>query len=169
MDLSQYAELFLAESREHLGACNTWLLAWERDPAATEPVRGLFRSVHTIKGMAATMGYGGVAELAHGMENLLDRLRRGAGAPSPQLIEALFRATDALERAVGHAVAGRGDDAGVAGMVAELDRATRRLGDGEEVAAQPVQPTAPVGDAPVPAGFRAKPPWRAGGGLWGCR
>ena len=90
MDLSQYAELFLAESREHLGACNTWLLAWERDPAATEPVRGLFRSVHTIKGMAATMGYGGVAELAHGMENLLDRLRRGVGAPSPQLIQTLL-------------------------------------------------------------------------------
>jgi two-component system chemotaxis sensor kinase CheA len=165
MDLSQYAELFLAESREHLGACNTWLLAWERDPAATEPVRGLFRSVHTIKGMAATMGYGGVAELAHGMENLLDRLRRGGGAPSPQLIEALFRATDALERAVGHAVAGRGDDAGVAGMVAELDRATRRLGAEEEVAAQPIQPTAPVGGRLVTVGLRAEAPLKGGRGL----
>jgi two-component system chemotaxis sensor kinase CheA len=56
MDLSRYAALFQAESREHLRACNQALLAWERDPAAIEPVDGLFRAIHTIKGMAATMG-----------------------------------------------------------------------------------------------------------------
>src|SRR5512134_41607 len=171
MDLSQYAELFLAESREHLGACNTWLLAWERDPAATEPVRGLFRSVHTIKGMAATMGYGGVAELAHGMENLLDRLRRGAGAPSPQLIQTLFRATDALERAIGQAVAGRGEDGSVAATVAELDGATRRLEGGAPAIEEPAGPAAA---APVPAvpagrlvtvGLRAEAQLKGGRGL----
>src|SRR5512134_373287 len=150
MDLSQYAELFLAESREHLGACNTWLLAWERDPAATEPVRGLFRSVHTIKGMAATMGYGGVAELAHGMENLLDRLRRGAGPPTPQLIQTLFRATDALERAIGQAAAGRGADEEFAATVAELDRATRGLEGGGPAIEEPARP--PAGAPAPPAG-----------------
>src|SRR6267378_3731230 len=78
MDLSQYAELFLAESREHLSACNQLLLEWERHPAAPEPVGGIFRAVHTVKGMAATMGYARVADLAHRMENLLDHLGRGA-------------------------------------------------------------------------------------------
>src|SRR2546427_1518457 len=78
MDLSQYAELFLAESREHLSACNQLLLAWERKPASLEPVGGLFRAVHTVKGMAATMGYGVVTDLAHRTESLLDHLRRGA-------------------------------------------------------------------------------------------
>ncbi len=171
MDLSQYAELFLAESREHLGACNTWLLAWERDPAASEPVRGLFRSVHTIKGMAATMGYGGVAELAHAMENLLDRLRRGAEPPSPQLIQTLFRATDALEREIGHAVAGRGEDGGVAATVAELDRATRRLEGGGPAIEEPAGPAAaaPVPAAPagrlVTVGLRAEAPLKGGRGL----
>src|SRR2546430_2628859 len=53
MDLSQYAELFLAESREHLSACNQLLLEWERSPANLAPVGGLFRAVHTVKGMAA--------------------------------------------------------------------------------------------------------------------
>jgi len=166
MDLSQYAELFLAESREHLGACNTWLLAWERDPAATEPVRGLFRSVHTIKGMAATMGYGGVAELAHGMENLLDRLRRGAGPPTPQLIQTLFRATDALERSIGQAVGGGGEEAGVAATVAELDRATRRLEGGEiEEAARPAAVTPAAAGRLVTVGLRAEAPLRGGRGL----
>src|SRR5206468_9078292 len=123
MDLSQYAELFLAESREHLSACNQWLLEWERNPAAAEPVGGLFRAVHTIKGMAATMGYGRVADLAHRMENLLDHLRRSGHAPSEDIIQLLFRATDALEKAVGLAVAGREREADLA-VLAEIDQAT---------------------------------------------
>ncbi|HEY6783642.1 MAG TPA: Hpt domain-containing protein, partial [Gemmatimonadales bacterium] len=107
MDLSQYAELFAAEAREHLSACNQLLLQWERAPGAAEPVTGLFRAVHTIKGMAATMGYSVVADLAHRMENLLDALRRGAVPPGDDVLQLLFRSTDALERAVGLAVAGK--------------------------------------------------------------
>lgn len=132
MDLSQYAELFLAESREHLSACNEWLLHWERDPAASEPVGGLFRSVHTIKGMAATMGYAAVADLAHRMENLLDRLRRDGGPPAAGVLQLLFRATDALERAIMVAVAGRGADADVRGIVADLDGAVHGRAVGAE-------------------------------------
>src|SRR5258705_4036665 len=78
----------------------------EGNPASPEPVGGLFRAVHTIKGMAATMGYGRVADLSHRMENLLDHLRRSGRAPADEIIQLLFRATDALEKAVGLAVAG---------------------------------------------------------------
>src|SRR2546427_12584257 len=103
MDLSQYAELFLAESRDHLSACNQLLLAWERKPASLEPVGGLFRAVHTVKGMAATMGYAAVTDLAHRTENLLDHLRRGAHPATDELLQLLFRARDARseERRVG--------------------------------------------------------------------
>jgi two-component system chemotaxis sensor kinase CheA len=127
MDLSQYAELFLAESREHLSACNQLLLEWERRPAAPEPVGGIFRAVHTVKGMAATMGYARVADLAHRMENLLDHLRRGGQPPADETIQLLFRATDALEKSVDLAVAGREREANVADVVADLDRAMARL------------------------------------------
>ena len=123
MDLSQYAELFLAESREHLSACNQLLLEWERRPAATEPVAGLFRAVHTVKGMAATMGYGRIADLAHRMENLLDQLRRGGKTPTEDIIQLLFRATDALEKAVELAVAGREREADLSVLEA-VDHAT---------------------------------------------
>jgi len=125
MDLSQYAELFLAESREHLSACNQLLLEWERNPAAAEPVGGLFRAVHTIKGMAATMGYGRIADLAHRLENLLDNLRRGGTAPADETIQLLFRATDALEKAVGLAVAGREREVDLA-ILADIDRAAQQ-------------------------------------------
>ena len=58
MDLAKYAALFVSESREHLQACNQLLLAWERDPEALAPVDGLFRAVHSLKGMAATISGG---------------------------------------------------------------------------------------------------------------
>ena len=126
MDLSQYAELFLAESREHLSACNQLLLEWERHPSATKPVGGIFRAVHTVKGMAATMGYGRVADLAHRMENLLDHLRRGGKPPTDDTLQLLFRATDALEKAVGLAVAGRERELDFSTLLADLERVSAK-------------------------------------------
>ena len=107
MDLSKYAALFLAESREHLSSCNQLLLRWEREPSATDAVGGLFRSIHTIKGMGATMGFTGVAELAHRLESLLDALRQGQVAADARTFQLLFRAVDALGVAVEAAGAGR--------------------------------------------------------------
>jgi two-component system chemotaxis sensor kinase CheA len=149
MDLSQYAELFLAESREHLSACNQLLLEWERHPASPEPVGGIFRAVHTVKGMAATMGYGRVADLAHRMENLLDFLRRGGKPPADDVLQLLFRATDALEKAVGVAVAGRERELDLAAVVADLDRAAAKYlpkatPTASSIPAAPVAPAAPV-------------------------
>src|SRR3954453_7708502 len=100
MDLSKYATLFVAESREHLKACNSSLLEWEKDPAAAEPVDRLFRAIHTIKGMAATMGYTGVAQLAHAAENLLDGMRQRRVAAGPAVFQLLFRGLDSLARGV---------------------------------------------------------------------
>src|SRR5215213_7642311 len=121
MELSQYAELFLSESREHVSAINHLLLTLEADPRSRESVEGLFRSVHTIKGMSATMGYRAVADLAHEMENLLDRVRQGRAAPGADLVDTLFAATDALEKSIEVAVEeGEDDDAAVAPLLARL-------------------------------------------------
>ena len=144
MDLSQYAELFLAESREHLSACNQLLLEWERNPSAPEPVGGIFRAVHTVKGMAATMGYGRVADLAHRMENLLDQLRRGGQQPGDAILQLLFRATDALEKSVALAVAGRDRELDFGALLAELERAS-----GKEPAAAAPTVASPTVASPV--------------------
>src|SRR2546427_2572167 len=103
------------------------LLEWERAPASPAPVAGVFRAVHTVKGMAATMGYARVTDLAHRTENLLDLLRRGARPATDELLQLLFRARDALERAVELSVVGREDELGVADVVAGLDRAATRV------------------------------------------
>lgn len=106
MDLAKYAALFQSESREHLSTMNEELLALERAPTASEPVSAVFRAVHTMKGMSATMGYSTVTALAHELESLLDRVRHAELAVDRAVTDALFAAVDALERAVEIEVAG---------------------------------------------------------------
>src|SRR5881409_1302165 len=171
MDLSQYAELFLAESREHLSACNQLLLAWERKPASLEPVAGLFRAVHTVKGMAATMGYGVVTDLAHRTESLLDHLRRGAHPATDELLQLLFRARDALEQAVELSVRGRERDLDLSAITAELDRAAARAGGKAGRAAAAREPPPPPIEALAAPGrlvqvvLRAEAPLKGGRAL----
>jgi two-component system, chemotaxis family, sensor kinase CheA len=138
MDLSKYAALFVAESREHLKACNSSLLEWEAEPTATEPVGRLFRAVHTIKGMAATMGYAGVAQLAHRFENLLDGLRQGKLVPSPLIFQLSFRAVDTLGKAVEAAAVGTEEPADTQ-LMAELDA----VAGGQATESMPIQPPEP--------------------------
>lgn len=137
MDVSRYASLFLAESREHLLTCNRLLLELERDPASVEPVGGIFRAMHTIKGMAATMGYGPLTDLAHRAENLLALLRERVTPASAEVLELLFRAVDALERGIEVAV--RGGDAGdhFGTLLSDLDAAAARMGTAEFPVAMP--------------------------------
>ncbi|HEX6814065.1 MAG TPA: Hpt domain-containing protein, partial [Gemmatimonadaceae bacterium] len=121
MDLSRYAELFLTESREHLSAMNHALLALESSPDASEPVGAIFRAVHTVKGMSATMGYRAVTELAHEMESVLDRVRRSEIEVTPDLMELLFHAADALEQSIEAVVQGGTEsDAPMPGAVLEV-------------------------------------------------
>ncbi|MDH3496094.1 MAG: chemotaxis protein CheA [Gemmatimonadota bacterium] len=123
MDLSQYAELFRTETRDHLLTFNRLLLEWEQHPDQPEPVAGIFRAVHTIKGMAATMGYARVADLAHRAETLLDRFRQGHRAVTDEELELLFRTADALEALVEASVGGRDAAVDVELLLGALDDA----------------------------------------------
>jgi two-component system chemotaxis sensor kinase CheA len=155
MDLSQYSEIFLAESKEHLGAINGHLLEWELNREASEPVGAIFRAMHTVKGMAATMGYQSVADLAHRSENLLDAIRAGGEAPGDDTLELLFSVADALEKTIDAAVAGRGDvDVDVAALLAALDDVSGRLQPDTE------------SEAEVPRTSRASVPAPSGPGCW---
>src|SRR5262249_39544792 len=145
VDNLQYAELFLTESREHVSAVNQALLELERDataPTASAAVGSIFRAVHTIKGMGATMGYAIVAELAHELETVLDRVRRGDLAIDPEVMDVLFRSADVLEQAVEAAVAGRDGEVIAADLVATL----HTLGVGER------SPQKIMWTVPTPAG-----------------
>ncbi len=99
MNTKRYAELFRAEARERLAEMNTSLLAIERGEGL-DRVSELFRSVHTVKGMSAAMGYESVRDLSHALETLLDLMRRDSIAITPSVVEVLFASVDGLEAAV---------------------------------------------------------------------
>ena len=122
MDTSRYAELFLTESREHLSAINHALLEMEQNGGTAETVGALFRAVHTVKGMSATMGYHDVADLSHELETLLERVRRTELAVTSPLMDVLFKAADTLESAIENAV-GDGPPVKIAKIVERLKAA----------------------------------------------
>ena len=104
MQLSRYLDLYLTETQEHLRGLDRALLRIEEtgEQAALEEA---FRSVHTIKGMSASMGFAVVAELAHEMEDRLDAVRQGKSSVDRDLIDMLLESNDKLARAVDVAVA----------------------------------------------------------------
>ncbi|WP_067923216.1 chemotaxis protein CheA [Alicyclobacillus shizuokensis] len=121
MDRTQYVDLFIEEAREHLQALNDNLLELERDPGNANIIQAMFRSAHTIKGMAASMGFERMAHLTHEMEDRLDDIRSGRATLSEAFIDALFACVDALEGCL-QAVMDEGSDAS-----ASVDEASRRL------------------------------------------
>ena len=133
MDTSRYADLFLTESREHLSAINHALLALERAPDDAEALGAIFRAVHTVKGMSATMGYTPIADLSHELETLLDKVRRGERHVTPELMDVLFAAADALEASIERVVAGQSEAPEIAGVVDRL----RALAEGRPGGAGP--------------------------------
>ncbi|SDF86228.1 two-component system, chemotaxis family, sensor kinase CheA [Methanolobus vulcani] len=100
MDMSEYKEIFKAESEEHLQQLNDSLLGLEQNPNDLEYINTMFRSAHTLKGMSATMGFSTIAELTHEMENLMDMVRKSQVEVSNGLIDILFECLDTLEALV---------------------------------------------------------------------
>jgi two-component system chemotaxis sensor kinase CheA len=100
MDMSEYKEIFKAESEEHLQQLNDSLLGLEQNPNELEYINTMFRSAHTLKGMSATMGFNTISELTHEMENLMDMVRKSQVEVSNGLIDILFECLDTLEALV---------------------------------------------------------------------
>lgn len=100
VDTNEYIEIFLDESREHLQAVNDNILKLEKAPENPQLVNEIFRSAHTLKGMAATMGFEDIASLTHQMENVLDKVRSNMLSVSTELIDIIFLAIEHLEAMV---------------------------------------------------------------------
>lgn len=103
MDPARYAELFRSESQDQLQAISRALLVLDAGHESPAAVAEVFRAVHTIKGMSATMGYQSVAEFAHELESRLDRIRGAGARVTRPMVDALFAAVDALEAGIGAA------------------------------------------------------------------
>ncbi|WP_339263986.1 chemotaxis protein CheA [Solibacillus sp. FSL W7-1472] len=100
MELNQYLEMFIEESKEHLQACSEHLLELEKNPEDLTIVGEIFRSAHTLKGMAATMGFEDLADLTHKMENILDAIRNSKIKVNAEILDVVFESVDHLEEMV---------------------------------------------------------------------
>ncbi len=97
MDVSQYLEIFIDETKEHLQNLNEQLLILEREPDNTDTINEIFRAAHSLKGMAGTMGYKRMQRLTHDMENVFSEIRNGKITVQDSMVDVLFRGLDALE------------------------------------------------------------------------
>ncbi len=97
MDTSQYLEIFLDETKEHLQNLNTQILNLEQEPDNMDTINEIFRAAHSLKGMAGTMGFKRMQALTHDMENVFSEVRNGAIKIQSDMIDTLFKCLDALE------------------------------------------------------------------------
>lgn len=148
MDMSQYHDLFINEAREHLQKISELAVQLEAAPGDTEVIAALFRSAHSIKGMAASMGFAAIAALAHKMEDLMDRVRHGL-AFDAGLFDLILAGEERLAAMLDQVAAGGSEGAAdeLIARIAAYDPAAAG-----EAAAVPPPETAPVAvEADTPA------------------
>ncbi|MEW4369257.1 chemotaxis protein CheA [Paenibacillus kandeliae] len=125
MDMNQYLSMFIDESNDHLQSLNEKMLELEGNPTDLGIVQVIFRSAHTLKGMAATMGFEDLAALTHQMENVLDLVRNEKLAMQEFIFDTLFKGLDALESMVQDITQGGEGKADVTAIVEALQAIVR--------------------------------------------
>lgn len=100
MDVSQYLEIFLDESKEHLQTLSDQLMILEQEPENMDTINEIFRAAHSLKGMAGTMGYKRMQALTHEMENVFSEVRNNTIKVQDSMVDILFQCLDALEEYV---------------------------------------------------------------------
>ena len=110
MDMSPYRDLFVSEARNHLSAFSELIVRLEDSSGDSAAINELFRHAHSLKGMAATMGYEQDVGIAHLMEDQLSRIRSGEFQLLPALADLLLEGSDALTRLVSSIESGSDDN-----------------------------------------------------------
>src|SRR3954469_22491176 len=147
VDLTKYLGLFLSETRERLAAMEKVLVGLDRNPGQGQAagVDEFFRSAHSIKGMAASMGYQATTALSHALEDLMDPVRSGSAPLTRGTIDLMLAGLDKLRELVDKVEANQGKEEGDAGALVAKIRESRGA------AALPPGSTEPAAPAAAPA------------------
>jgi two-component system chemotaxis sensor kinase CheA len=97
LDMAKYRRIFLEEGSDHLAEISHALFDLEKEMASTEAIDTLFRMAHSLKSMAASLGYDSIAELAHRMEDRMEGIRAGGRVRGHEELALLFRSLEMLE------------------------------------------------------------------------
>lgn len=97
MDVSQYLEIFIDETDEHLQTLSDCIMELEKEPENMDMINEIFRAAHSLKGMAGTMGFKRMQHLTHDMENVFQEVRSDNLKVDTSMIDLLFKCLDAIE------------------------------------------------------------------------
>ena len=98
MDVSQYLEIFIDESSEHLQTLSDCIMVLEKEPDNKDTINEVFRAAHSLKGMAGTMGFKRMQHLTHDMENVFQEVRSERISVDSSMIDLLFKCLDAIDQ-----------------------------------------------------------------------
>ena len=97
MDTSQYLDIFVDETKEHIQVLSDQIMVLEKEPDNSDAIAEIFRSAHSLKGMAGTMGFKRMQHLTHDMEDVFSAVREGKMKVNDSLVDTLFRGLDAIQ------------------------------------------------------------------------
>lgn len=97
MDTSQYLDIFVDETKEHIQVLSDQIMVLEKEPDNSDAIAEIFRSAHSLKGMAGTMGFKRMQHLTHDMEDVFSAIREGKMKVNDSLVDTLFRGLDAIQ------------------------------------------------------------------------
>lgn len=150
MDMSKFREMFLSEAKEHLQRMNELLPQLEQDPGDRDAIDNLFREAHSVKGMAASMGYERTTALTHRLEDTMSACRKKGEMP-PDVFAPLQAGFDLLAGLLEDLEAGREERADDLPAAAPLPAMAAAVATTPAVAA----PAAAAGDLQVTVYFAA--------------
>ncbi len=149
MDLSQYLEIFIDETKEHLQNLNDQVLILEAEPENIDTVNEIFRAAHSLKGMAGTMGFKRMQRLTHDMENVFSEVRNGKLNVNADMVDIVFKCLDAIEGYLSNIVEssdeGTEDNEELIGLLNAALEGKCDTGEPDEAPVAPKADAAPVG------------------------
>ncbi|WP_208560879.1 chemotaxis protein CheA [Marinilactibacillus kalidii] len=138
-DNSAYRDLFFEETDTNLEILNEEVLRLEQNPDDTEIIDSIFRAAHTLKGMAATMGYNTMAKLTHSVENVFELFKSRTAKVDTGTVSLIFDCLDTLTDIVEALRAGESDELDISTLVSRLEAVSDRNTEVPKEAPAPVQ------------------------------
>lgn len=156
MDVSQYLEIFIDESAEHLQTLSDCIMTLEKEPDNKDTINEVFRAAHSLKGMAGTMGFKRMQHLTHDMENVFQEVRSDKIAVDSPMIDLLFKCLDAIDGYLENikATSDEGTEDNEV-IIKELNDFIAKA-NGEKVEEAPAQESTPASETAADSGDKAK-------------
>ena len=137
--------IYLEDARGHLEALDHCLLTLEREGLDAETVAGVLGPLHTLKGNSGMMGFGGVKDYVHRLEDVFAQVNDATLRLSPSIFDVLFAGASALREAIEKACQAGGETRDLTADRAELEALLSRGNEPEVVDHSPIPiPAAPV-------------------------